>query len=141
MNIVLTGQGRGIDVDFSKRRLVGVGHSMGGPAMCVVVCNLGLRCGDDFDCVRPSILAGAYSFTNLFESVILVDPMLIPPDEYWDPTKLIETYKEIALKRRDFWPSREQALASFRTKMPYKTWDARILEIFVVRLQPPCGDS
>ena len=32
----LAGLGTGVDVDFSKRTLVLVGHSMGGPTRCVV---------------------------------------------------------------------------------------------------------
>ena len=31
----LAGLGSGVDVDFSKRNLVAVGHSMGAVAMCV----------------------------------------------------------------------------------------------------------
>ena len=38
VNIFLTGKGRGVDVDFSKRRLVAIGHSMGGAALCVPIC-------------------------------------------------------------------------------------------------------
>lgn len=33
----LAGLGTGLDVDFSKRRLVGIGHSMGAVSLCVVV--------------------------------------------------------------------------------------------------------
>lgn len=35
MHLVLNGLGKGIDVDFKSRNLVGVGHSMGACAVLV----------------------------------------------------------------------------------------------------------
>ena len=35
LHAFLTGLGTGVDVDFSTRRLVGIGHSMGAVCLCV----------------------------------------------------------------------------------------------------------
>jgi hypothetical protein len=42
---------------------------------------------------------------------------------------------EIALARRDFWESKEEAWASFSTK-GMKAWDKRVTKLFVVRIPP-----
>lgn len=64
-----------------------------------------------------------------FHSLILVDPMLLrkplPGESELD---LVSG----AVKRRDIWPSREEALKALQARPSFKVWDPRILEIFVV---------
>lgn len=38
-----------------------------------------------------------------------------------------------ALKRRDIFPSREDALAWLKSRAGFKVWDERVLQAFVVR--------
>ena len=38
-----------------------------------------------------------------------------------------------AVKRRDVWPSREEALRTLQARPSFQVWDPRMLEIFVVR--------
>ncbi|KAJ3554135.1 hypothetical protein NM688_g3260 [Phlebia brevispora] len=103
----LTGLGKGVDIDFFSRNLVGVGHSMGAIALMLV------------DTYMPQIT---------FSSLILVDPMLLrkplPEERELD----LETG---AVKRRDIWPSREEALSALQSRPSFKIWDPRILKIFV----------
>lgn len=39
--------------------------------------------------------------------------------------------------RRDTWDSREEALAYFKKRLPWKIWDPRILDLLMVRPSPP----
>ncbi|OBZ66908.1 hypothetical protein A0H81_13258 [Grifola frondosa] len=110
MHIFLTGLGTGVNVDFSRRNLVGIGHSMGATAV---------------------LLAGTYSPNLMFSSIILVDPMLLPPLTKWDSTGLSATLGGGAEKRRDIWASREEAMSIFKSKSPWKDWDPRVLRIYV----------
>ena len=66
-----------------------------------------------------------------FASLILVDPILghdsllggIPFDLYTP-----------AERRRDIWPSFDEALKSLQSRSGFKTWDPRVLELYIVRL-------
>ncbi|EKM56754.1 uncharacterized protein PHACADRAFT_141668 [Phanerochaete carnosa HHB-10118-sp] len=107
IHAVLTGLGQGIDVDFSRRRLVGVGHSMGAIAL---------------------MLADTYFPTLKFASLILVGPALL---HKLHPGELQPDPATPAAKRRDIWPSREEALKALQSRPPFKTWDPRILELYV----------
>lgn len=65
-----------------------------------------------------------------FASLILVDPIIghdsllggIPFDLYTP-----------AEKRRDIWPSSDEALKSLQSRPGFKSWDPRILELYIVR--------
>lgn len=86
--------------------LIGVGHSMGGN--CLV--NLAL--------IHP----------RLFTTLILLDPVIskyssTPPSAAASPAQA-STY------RRDIWPSRAAAEASFRKSKFYQTWDPRVLDLW-----------
>ncbi|KAG2125806.1 hypothetical protein DEU56DRAFT_743431 [Suillus clintonianus] len=91
---------------FSSRSLVAVAHSFGG-------CS--------------SIIAAA-NFPALFSSMILVDPAIIQndvlPSHFWD--RLSTT-----LARRNHWPSREEALRSFKASPFFGTWHPDILRLYV----------
>ena len=39
---------------------------------------------------------------------------------------------ELAKTRKDIWPSREDAHQWLAKRLPYKTWDPRILQLYVV---------
>ncbi|KAH9941520.1 Alpha/beta hydrolase fold-1 [Amylocystis lapponica] len=110
VHIFLSGLGTGIDVDFGRRKLVAVGHSMGAIAM---------------------MLAGTYAPTLKFSSILLVDPMLMPPPPRYESGRLSKFLLEGAQKRRDIWPSRADALAGFQSRPAFKAWDPRVLKIYV----------
>ncbi|KAI0267395.1 Alpha/beta hydrolase fold-1 [Gloeopeniophorella convolvens] len=102
INLILNGSGKGIDVDFKSRNLVGVGHSMGALAMTI----------------EP--------FVN-WSSAILVEPMFLNPKYVKGATKFLVGG---ANKRRDVWSSREEALKAFKERA-FKSWDPRIVEVYV----------
>lgn len=43
---------------------------------------------------------------------------------------------EMALVRKDIWPSRAEAHEWFARRAPWKRWDARALQLYVVCLIP-----
>lgn len=108
----LTGRGKGIPVDFSTRKLVGIGHSMGAIVLTLSATYL------------PSI---AYS------SLIFVDPTMFPKPAT-GITSMPVSLADNALKRRDIWTSRSEALQTLQSRASFKVWDPRVLKIFVVSI-------
>ncbi|KAL8944104.1 MAG: hypothetical protein Q9216_000695 [Gyalolechia sp. 2 TL-2023] len=87
------------------RPLVGIGHSMGGN----ILTNLAL--------MHPRLLS---------PGLILIDPVLEIPSAR--PSNTAATWlTQLSTFRRDYWPSREEAVKSFRGSSFYKTWDDRVL--------------
>ncbi|KAH9865736.1 hypothetical protein J1614_009323 [Plenodomus biglobosus] len=87
------------------RPLIGVGHSMGGCQLA----NLSL--------LHP----------RLFETLILVDPVIQPR------MSLSGNIGPAAAssRRRERWPSRAEALKSFKKSKFYQAWDTRVLDRWV----------
>lgn len=110
IHIFLAGLGTGVDVDFSKRNLVGIGHSMG--AVAHILCNT-------FYPKMP------------FKSFILVEPMCFPQEPAGMTRDFGVFLTNSALKRRDIFPSREDALAWLKSRAGFKVWDERVLQAFV----------
>ncbi|KAI9056283.1 alpha/beta-hydrolase [Trametes sanguinea] len=109
VHLFLAGLGEGVDVDFSGRKLVGIGHSMGASAI---------------------ILSQTYYPPLPYISTILVDPMLLPPfteSPAGGPRNLL---LEGAEKRRDVWPSRAEAWAQFTSRPAWRAWDERVLRLY-----------
>ncbi|TCD65459.1 hypothetical protein EIP91_002673 [Steccherinum ochraceum] len=103
----LTGQGVGVPVDFSKRRLVAIGHSMG---------------------AISHMLLTTLPVPVTYSAMILVEPMLLPP-----PTMIPDSDALIsgAQRRRDIWPSRNAAYEILQSRPSWKIWDPRVLKLFV----------
>lgn len=91
--------------DEMPRPLIGVGHSMGGCQLA----NLAL--------LHP----------RLFESLILIDPVI------QGKVSLLGNVSPAfaSAKRRERWPSREEAMKSFKKSKFYQTWDPRVLDRWV----------
>lgn len=87
------------------RPLIGVGHSMGGCQLA----NLSL--------LHP----------RLFETLILIDPVIhekVSVDGNVSPAFM-------SAKRREHWPSREEAIKSYKRSKFYQRWDQRVLNRWV----------
>jgi pimeloyl-ACP methyl ester carboxylesterase len=91
--------------DQMPRPLIGVGHSMGGCQLA----NLAL--------LHP----------RLFESLILIDPVI------QGKVSLLGNVSPAfaSAKRRERWPSREDAIKSFKKSKFYQAWDSRVLDRWV----------
>jgi len=88
-----------------KRPIIGIGHSFGGAQLV----NLSL--------MHP----------RLFTSLILMDPPIarVPsPQGNMGPAKA-------STNRRDRWPSRKAAEASFKRSKFYQAWEPRVLDLWV----------
>ncbi|KAI0264101.1 hypothetical protein BC834DRAFT_826600 [Gloeopeniophorella convolvens] len=106
VHLILNGFGKGIDVDFKSRNLMGVGHSMGAHAIVLT------------RTIHP--------FVD-WSSVVLIEPMFVRP-EY---TKGANDFLiGGANKRRDVWSSREEALKVFKERT-FKSWDPRFVDLYV----------
>ncbi|EIW53569.1 uncharacterized protein TRAVEDRAFT_133959 [Trametes versicolor FP-101664 SS1] len=110
VHVLLAGLGTGVDVDFSTRKLVGVGHSMGATGI---------------------ILSQTYQPALPFVATILVDPMILPATIDIVAGSPRNPLLEGAEKRRDVWPSREEAWAQFSGRPAWKRWDPRVLKLYV----------
>ncbi|KAG1819128.1 Alpha/Beta hydrolase protein [Suillus subaureus] len=92
---------------FSSRTLVVTGHSFGG---C-------------------SVTLAALHFPALFSSMILVDAIIDTFQEsVWE---LTQNVVGATLIRRDQWPSREDALRSFKSSPAFSAWHPDVLRLYV----------
>jgi pimeloyl-ACP methyl ester carboxylesterase len=95
----------------SSRVGLGLGHSFGG----------------------TSILAAAADAPDLFERILLVDPVILPP-----PDLRARLYpgkgnhmSERALRRPARFASRDEARARWKTRRMFRHWDPRALELYL----------
>ncbi|KAI9758140.1 MAG: hypothetical protein M4579_003172 [Chaenotheca gracillima] len=88
--------------DQMPRPLVGIGHSMGGTELTQL----------------------ALYHPRLFTSLVLMDPVIMRNSDL-NPSP---SPPQASSYRRDFWPSRTEAEASFRKSKFYQRWDSRVLE-------------
>ncbi|KAG8883172.1 hypothetical protein FRB97_007107 [Tulasnella sp. 331] len=110
---LLAGEERGARVDFSKRNLYAMGHSMGATSLVWAQRELGI-----------------------FKSLILVEPMLTPPGKK-TPRSAGERWVVATYQRQDVWPSRKAAAKDLLSTRGYKHWDPAMIELFVTHALRP----
>ncbi|EJD39406.1 alpha/beta-hydrolase [Auricularia subglabra TFB-10046 SS5] len=101
---------------FAQRRLVALGHSQGGAAM---------------------VLAAA-EMPALFDALVLVDPVIVAPRH------VANNYNARvagAAKRRDVWPSREDAAAALGSSPFFQRWHPAVLRAYVEHALYASGPS
>jgi pimeloyl-ACP methyl ester carboxylesterase len=80
-------------------------------------------------------VALALMHPRLLHSIVLLDPVIqersAELDEKQAQSKSRTNLAQLSTFRRDIWPSREEAAASFAKSAFYKTWDKRVLERWV----------
>ena len=79
-------------------------------------------------------VAMALMHPRLLYSIILLDPVIQERSAELDPdsdNKSRTNLAQLSTFRRDIWPSRDQAAASFAKSAFYKTWDRRVLQRWV----------
>jgi|SRR5687768_3110753 pimeloyl-ACP methyl ester carboxylesterase len=89
------------------RPLVAMGHSFGGNMLINV----------------------ALLHPRLFSTIVLLDPVITQFSS--NPGPISESPAVMSTHRRDVWPSREAAAASFKKSPFYQAWDGRVLEKWV----------
>ncbi|KAF8902627.1 Alpha/beta hydrolase family-domain-containing protein [Gymnopilus junonius] len=107
IHLFLSGLGTGVGVDFSGHNLVGIGHSMGTIALALSV--------------------GHYPKIR-YASLIHCELMMVPEAAVKHATDVVVRGSE---KRRDIWPSKEDAYRTLKARGTWKTWDDRVLRSFV----------
>lgn len=90
--------------DQMPQPLVGVGHSMGGAHLTTL----------------------ALMHPRLLSTLILIDPVVMRKTN-------TNSYNlgGLSAKRRDRWPNREAARTAFEKSSMFKTWDRRVLDLWV----------
>jgi len=101
------GLGNGSNGRWRRRRIVGIGHSLGGCSTSVA----------------------ATTFPSLFSLLILIDPIVQGPSI--DRTAAVRFLAAGALRRRDVWPDRKAAKDNFLQKEFFRRWDERGLESYL----------
>jgi pimeloyl-ACP methyl ester carboxylesterase len=86
---------------FELRDVIGIGHSMGGHSL-----------------VSAAILQPA-----IFSALVLVDPVLFPPEFYHAPAP----DASFIARRRNRWASSEEMFERFRTRLPFSAWQPEAL--------------
>lgn len=84
---------------------VGVGHSMGGH--CVV--------------------QAAAALPDRFSRLVLVDPVILDPQNYGSLPTFDSASEHPVSRRRDRWPSAEAMVERFAGRHPFSLWDADVL--------------
>jgi pimeloyl-ACP methyl ester carboxylesterase len=85
---------------------VGVGHSMGGH--CVV--------------------QAAAALPEAFSRLVLIDPVILPPEAYAERLTWDDGDEHPTAKRRNDWASWEAMRDRFADRMPFAAWDPEVLE-------------
>ncbi|KAF9037744.1 Alpha/beta hydrolase fold-1 [Panaeolus papilionaceus] len=110
VHLFLNGLGTGVEgIDFSKHKLVGIGHSMGATSIALV--------------------EGFYPKIK-WHTLVLCEPMILPLDSGKNVSDLLA---DGALKRRDIWSSREEAHNVFIAGRAWRRWEPRVRALFVER--------
>lgn len=108
--------------DFVRRLglvdLIGVGHSMGG--FCVTW--------------------AAAMVPSAFARLLLVDPVILPPEAYAARSEIMEGEHPTA-KRRDRWRDAAEMLERFSDRMPFAGWEPRVLRDYCAHGLVPAADG
>ncbi|KID72361.1 Abhydrolase domain-containing protein mpaH [Metarhizium brunneum] len=88
--------------DDIRHPIVGIGHSMGGTQLCLL------------SLMHPRLL----------DSLVLIDPVIQLQNGGVTPAML-------STRRRDAWPSTQEAASKFKETKFYQAWDPRVLDRWV----------
>ncbi|KAF7358660.1 AB hydrolase-1 domain-containing protein [Mycena sanguinolenta] len=111
VHALLAGLGTGIDVDFSKRRLVLIGHSMGAIANVF-----------------------ALSYQPVLEPEFLIMIEIMSGATFPQLQNLLSA---ASTSRHDIWQSRAEAYRMLKARRLWRSWDDRVLRIFVEKGMRP----
>ncbi|KAF5319886.1 hypothetical protein D9758_017851 [Tetrapyrgos nigripes] len=114
------GRSRGAMVDFSKRTLIGIGHSSGVPALC---------------------LMREYSPRIQFSAIIAIEPGLSEMKTRNNPRADVvrQVMSAWTWLKKDTWASSDTARKELKASQPQASWDPRILNLYLkyaLRIHP-----
>ena len=92
-------------LNLSKNNLIGIGHSLGGYALT---------------------WAASKASTRLFQSLLLLDPVILPPSLYTDSTSELFNVDHI-LRRKNQWSSVEDMISRLEKRKPFSKWPLETL--------------
>ena len=110
----LAALGRALDL----RGALAVGHSIGGHA---------------------AALAAALE-PDLFAALLLIEPVILPPEEY-APASDPPSAAHFAARRRDRWASPGEMFARFKDRPPFDRWDPAVLRDYCEHGLTPAPDG
>lgn len=119
------------DLDISQRKLIGIGHSIGAPALLVrQVADLGHSHGCPFRFLTRDLTPRV-----TFESIIAIEPGISMKDlpEARMSSQMLTAWTWL---RKDVWSSRAAAKRELSSSPVYNTWDPRVLDLFIVHTDP-----
>ena len=69
--------------------------------------------------------------------MILIEPVMVTPPIIDDDPRILrgETNVAAVLARQEIWPSRAALLQMMKKRYPWKIWDERIFEAYLVNLR------
>ena len=79
--------------------------------------------------IVPSILAATYYPLLQISSLHLLEPSFLVGEKLQNLSLYLSG---IVAKRKDIWPSLEEAFQEFKVRPRFCEWDERILKIFIV---------
>jgi pimeloyl-ACP methyl ester carboxylesterase len=93
---------------LNLKEAVGAGHSMGGHLLVQI----------------------AATHPNAFKRLVLIDPVMLPPEVYASPhlTALPEGAVHPVARRRNAWASWQEMFDAFKKRHPYSLWRPQVLE-------------
>lgn len=71
-------------------------------------------------------------------AVFLVEPTIMSQELFDAHAKERQDFGEVTMKvtlnRVDSWPTREAAASYLRKRLPWKSWDSRVFDIYIVSI-------
>ncbi|KAF5382078.1 hypothetical protein D9615_004232 [Tricholomella constricta] len=105
-----------VSTHLKGHRIVALGHSAGTAAIMMSVKSTPVQ--------KPPYIA-----------IFLIEPTILSQelfDAHARERKIFANMSmKVTLERRDTWPDRETAAAYFRRRLPWKSWDPRVFDIYV----------
>jgi hypothetical protein len=95
-------------------------------------------------CYSSLISTKEFPIANMpFVGIVLVEPTMASKDVFYSRYEERKASIDFAVNttsvRKDTWRSKNEALAYFMKRLPWKTWDSRIVQLLVVRHH--CGPA
>ena len=117
-------------------RVVAIGHSAGAAAMCVSLSLNHLSFHAERKHRRILTTKGTTLHELPYCAMILVEPTLATPELFYahieDRMALMDFAVSATSARRNTWKSRDEAFSHFTKRLPWASWDPRMVHLLTV---------